>query len=323
MAVWTAAGGVAIAAGPVVGGLLLDGLGWRSIFLVNLPLCVLAIWLTFATVPEPPRPGQRPALESRGAAARRARAHGTDGGHHRDPSPRARASARPVGPGARGGGRPGPGGGGGPDPGSLVAPGPLPPAGLRLGGGVRDPGEPHLLRGDLRPEPVPPGRPRVPGSRGGAGLPPAHGELHPLQSRERMDDGTDGLARADDLRRARRRGRIRPALPARRGQSLPGDASGLPPHSPGDGPGGASDDDLHPGERRTRSSRDGLRRAEHGPTGRWRGGSGALRRPRRRRTRLRVRLSGLVSAGLLLVAAALALGVRGGAIRPAPRSTPR
>jgi DHA2 family methylenomycin A resistance protein-like MFS transporter len=52
---WTAAGGVAITAGPVLGGLLLTGLGWRSIFLVNLPLCALAIWLTERAVPETPR----------------------------------------------------------------------------------------------------------------------------------------------------------------------------------------------------------------------------------------------------------------------------
>ncbi|MFZ1181219.1 MAG: MFS transporter [Herbaspirillum sp.] len=40
---WTAAGGVSIAAGPIVGGFLLEGLGWRSIFLVNLPVCVIGI----------------------------------------------------------------------------------------------------------------------------------------------------------------------------------------------------------------------------------------------------------------------------------------
>jgi DHA2 family methylenomycin A resistance protein-like MFS transporter len=49
--IWTAAGGVAIAAGPVVGGLLLSGLGWRSIFLVNLPICLLGIGLTLRFVP--------------------------------------------------------------------------------------------------------------------------------------------------------------------------------------------------------------------------------------------------------------------------------
>lgn len=41
VASWTAAGGVSIAAGPVVGGLLIAVAGWRSIFLVNLPLCVV------------------------------------------------------------------------------------------------------------------------------------------------------------------------------------------------------------------------------------------------------------------------------------------
>src|SRR5580693_3039376 len=49
--IWTAAGGVSIAAGPVVGGLLLTGLGWRSIFLVNIPICALGIALTLRCVP--------------------------------------------------------------------------------------------------------------------------------------------------------------------------------------------------------------------------------------------------------------------------------
>ena len=46
VALWTAAGGVSIAAGPLVGGLLLGTLGWRSIFLVNLPICVIGIAMT-------------------------------------------------------------------------------------------------------------------------------------------------------------------------------------------------------------------------------------------------------------------------------------
>jgi MFS transporter, DHA2 family, methylenomycin A resistance protein len=49
--IWTAAGGVAIAAGPVVGGLLLTWLGWRSIFFVNLPICALGLILTLRCVP--------------------------------------------------------------------------------------------------------------------------------------------------------------------------------------------------------------------------------------------------------------------------------
>jgi len=47
---WTAAGSVAIAAGPVIGGLLVATLGWRSIFLVNVPLCVLGALLTIQSV---------------------------------------------------------------------------------------------------------------------------------------------------------------------------------------------------------------------------------------------------------------------------------
>jgi MFS transporter, DHA2 family, methylenomycin A resistance protein len=52
--IWTAAGGAAIAAGPVVGGLLLSGMGWRSIFLVNLPICALGLGLTLWCVPSTP-----------------------------------------------------------------------------------------------------------------------------------------------------------------------------------------------------------------------------------------------------------------------------
>jgi DHA2 family methylenomycin A resistance protein-like MFS transporter len=46
VAVWAAGASVALAAGPVVGGMLIASIGWRSIFLVNLPLGVAGIWLT-------------------------------------------------------------------------------------------------------------------------------------------------------------------------------------------------------------------------------------------------------------------------------------
>src|SRR5471030_1044806 len=48
---WTAAGGMSIAAGPVLGGLLLSVAGWRSIFWVNIPICVVGFWLTCRVVP--------------------------------------------------------------------------------------------------------------------------------------------------------------------------------------------------------------------------------------------------------------------------------
>src|ERR1700758_4536662 len=49
--IWTAAGGVAIAAGPMVGGFLLTVLGWRSIFIVNIPICAVGLGLTLRFVP--------------------------------------------------------------------------------------------------------------------------------------------------------------------------------------------------------------------------------------------------------------------------------
>src|SRR5262249_53176183 len=48
---WTAAGGVSIAAGPIAGGLPLAAFRWRRIFLVNILLCGLAILLVFRYVP--------------------------------------------------------------------------------------------------------------------------------------------------------------------------------------------------------------------------------------------------------------------------------
>jgi DHA2 family methylenomycin A resistance protein-like MFS transporter len=48
---WTAAGGVSIAAGPVLGGVLMSAFGWRSIFWVNIPICVTGFWLTLRVVP--------------------------------------------------------------------------------------------------------------------------------------------------------------------------------------------------------------------------------------------------------------------------------
>jgi len=46
VAAWTAAGGLSIAAGPILGGLLLHVSNWRMIFFVNVPLCLAGLLLS-------------------------------------------------------------------------------------------------------------------------------------------------------------------------------------------------------------------------------------------------------------------------------------
>src|SRR4051812_12232348 len=60
LAMYGATIGAALAVGPFVGGGLTDLLGWRSIFLVNLPLGVLALVLTATRVGESRDPRARP-----------------------------------------------------------------------------------------------------------------------------------------------------------------------------------------------------------------------------------------------------------------------
>jgi EmrB/QacA subfamily drug resistance transporter len=60
LGVWGGVTGAALALGPLVGGLLTDGLGWRWIFLVNLPLGALLTWLTVRSLPESREERPRP-----------------------------------------------------------------------------------------------------------------------------------------------------------------------------------------------------------------------------------------------------------------------
>ncbi|HXW46893.1 MAG TPA: MFS transporter [Streptosporangiaceae bacterium] len=58
--IWASAVGVAIAVGPIVGGLLLDHFWWGSVFLVNVPLTAIGIVAILLLVPESksPNPGR-------------------------------------------------------------------------------------------------------------------------------------------------------------------------------------------------------------------------------------------------------------------------
>jgi EmrB/QacA subfamily drug resistance transporter len=50
--VWAAVVGISMALGPVLGGLLVDTVGWRSIFWINIPVGILAAMLALRFIPE-------------------------------------------------------------------------------------------------------------------------------------------------------------------------------------------------------------------------------------------------------------------------------
>jgi EmrB/QacA subfamily drug resistance transporter len=59
LAVWGATVGAAVACGPLVGGILTDGLGWRWIFFVNIPVGVLAFVIALTRIAESRDEGAR------------------------------------------------------------------------------------------------------------------------------------------------------------------------------------------------------------------------------------------------------------------------
>jgi DHA2 family methylenomycin A resistance protein-like MFS transporter len=56
---WAALGSLALVAGPLVGGVLVDAISWRAIFWLNLPLVVLALGLSAVFVEESRDPSER------------------------------------------------------------------------------------------------------------------------------------------------------------------------------------------------------------------------------------------------------------------------
>src|SRR5581483_5055151 len=71
VAVWAAGASVALAAGPVIGGILINGIGWRTIFFINLPLGAIGIWLTLKYAGESSRAQATPAPTRSGDVPRR------------------------------------------------------------------------------------------------------------------------------------------------------------------------------------------------------------------------------------------------------------
>jgi len=57
--IWAAVAGLAMALGPLAGGVLTQTLGWHAIFWINVPIGVLALWLTARYVPESRAPKAR------------------------------------------------------------------------------------------------------------------------------------------------------------------------------------------------------------------------------------------------------------------------
>ena len=49
---WSGLAGVATAIGPFLGGWLIDTVSWRWVFLINLPLAAIAVWIALTKVPE-------------------------------------------------------------------------------------------------------------------------------------------------------------------------------------------------------------------------------------------------------------------------------
>lgn len=65
--IWAASGAMAAAGAPLLGGWLVDGVGWPAIFLINLPIAAAAIALAWRVVPESGQ-AERPPPDWAGAA---------------------------------------------------------------------------------------------------------------------------------------------------------------------------------------------------------------------------------------------------------------
>ena len=207
--IWAASTSALTVIGPIVGGIMVDTIGWRFAFLINVPLLAFALWATLRHVEESKDTETSAAVRlagrpRRGARRRRARVR---------PDPRPGARMEPTRPP------------GSPSSSGSIAlvlfpilmatrPNPLVPLGLFRLAGVRDRQPRHVLRlrravRDVRlPAAGPPGRARLHGPRRRADRPPerdpAVGPVHPGR-----DGGRPGRGPPVPRRRAADHGRRR------------------------------------------------------------------------------------------------------------------
>lgn len=66
---WSGLGGIAGAIGPFLGGWLISAVSWRAVFLINVPLCAVAVVLALRHVPETRDEGASEHLDVVGAAS--------------------------------------------------------------------------------------------------------------------------------------------------------------------------------------------------------------------------------------------------------------
>jgi len=59
LGIWASCNGLAFIIGPTLGGWLVDSIGWRSIFYLALPICMVAVALTYHAVKESADPRER------------------------------------------------------------------------------------------------------------------------------------------------------------------------------------------------------------------------------------------------------------------------
>ena len=213
---WTAAGAIAIAAGPVAGGLLIAAFGWRSIFLVNLPICAAGLLATLLWVPRPEAATRQSPPTAADASAHEAPTRKP--ARHRSGRPvscdrradrlrrrgdrMAAAGARPPARGRRLRARADRGGRvhrrgiarRGADAAALA----LQQAHLQRGGAVRHLRESDLLRHGVRAESLFAARARLYAVAGGPRVPAVDGRLSAVERGERLGGRPLRRARADD-----------------------------------------------------------------------------------------------------------------------------